>query len=143
MKKEIEEKNHLIRTLLEKLGKCKNEFPSKDQLDCFCCEINNKYEDDVKTRSINESTNICNVSSNYVTLSALSEISEVSRVSSSTIQANNSKSPINSSFIYSGNDSTNDVRIVNESIISAINTNINRTPVEEQIITYSKCRHSN
>ena len=142
MKKEIEEKKYLIRTLLEKLENCKSEFPNKDQLDSFCCEINKKCEDDVKTRSTNISTNITNVSSKYVTLSALSEINEISRVSSSTIQANDSKSPINSSFISNGNDS-NDIRMVNESIISAINTSINKTPVEEQIINYRKYRHNN
>ena len=140
MKKEIEEKNYLIRTLLEKLENCKSEFPNKDQLDSFCCEINKKCEDDVKTRSTNISTNISNVSNNYVTLS---EINEISRVSPSTIQANDSKSPINSSFICNGNDSTNDIRMVNESIISAINTSINKTPVEEQIINYRKYRHNN
>ena len=64
-------------------------------------------------------------------------------VLSSTIQANKSKSPINSSLIYNGSDSNNEVQIVNEPIISAINTNINKTPVEEQIITYRKCCHSN
>ena len=140
---ETEEKNYLIRTLLEKLENCRSEFPNKDQLDSFCCEINKKCEDDVKTRSANISTNISNVSSNYVTLSALSETNEISRVSSSIIQANYSKSPINSSFISNGNDSTNDIRMVNESIISAINTSINKTPVEEQIINYRKYRHNN
>ena len=33
--------------------------------------------------------------------------------------------------------------MVNESIISAINTSINKTPVEEQIINYRKYRHNN